>query len=173
MPVLIRRETAADIAGIRAVTAAAFARPDASAPVEVTLLDELRTCSGWLPQLSLVATDAHDDVVGHVVCTRGHVDTVPALALGPLSVHPDHQRRGVGRALVHSVLGAADALGEPLVALLGNPQYYGQFGFRVSTDYGITPPNPAWADYFQVRMLTGSLPAPRGVFAYADPFTRI
>ena len=43
---------------------------------------------------------------------------------GPLSVRPDRQRRGVGSALMHAVLGAADALGEPLVALLGSTAYY-------------------------------------------------
>ena len=43
----------------------------------------------------------------------GALTFVPALALGPLSVRPDSQRRGVGSALVHAVLGAADALDEP------------------------------------------------------------
>ena len=52
------------------------------------------------------------------------------LALGPLSVRPDRQRQGVGSALMHAVLGAADALGERLVALLGSTAYYPRFGFR-------------------------------------------
>jgi putative acetyltransferase len=173
VPVLIRRETPADVPSVSTVTAAAFAKPETPVPVEVTLLDELRTCNGWLPELSLVALSDKDEVVGHVVCTRGHVGTAPALGLGPLSVHPDHQRRGVGLALVHTVLGAADALGEPLVALLGSPAYYGRYGFRTSTDYGITAPDPAWGEYFQVRTLTAHDPALRGVFKYAEPFERV
>jgi putative acetyltransferase len=170
---LIRREAPADIPAVRAVTAAAFAKPDTPVPVEVTLLDRLRTCAGWLPALSLVALSDQEEVIGHVLCTRGHVDAAPALGLGPLSVHPDHQRRGVGLALVHAVLGAADALDEPLVALLGSPAYYGRYGFRTSTHYGITPPDAAWGDYFQVRTLTTYERTLRGAFTYAEPFDRL
>ncbi|MEU8706869.1 N-acetyltransferase [Streptomyces sp. NPDC048565] len=170
---LIRRETPSDVPAVRAVTAAAFSRPETPLPVEVTLLDELRHCEGWLPELSLVALGDKDEVVGHVICTRGHVGTVPALGLGPLSVHPDHQHRGVGLALVHTALGAADALGEPFVALLGSPAYYGRYGFRTSTEYGITAPDPSWGEYFQVRTLAAHDPALRGVFTYAEPFERV
>ena len=71
---------------------------------------------------------------------------------------------------MHAVLGAADALGEPLVALLGDPAYYRRFGFRLSHEYQITPPEPEWRPYFQVRVLTGYRPSVRGLFAYAEPF---
>ena len=108
-----------------------------------------------------------------MICTRGHVDAAPVLGLGPLSVRPDHQRRGVGLALVHSVLGAADALGEPLVALLGSPAYYGRYGFRPGTDHGITAPDPAYGGYFQVRTLSAYEPTLRGAFAYATPFDNL
>ncbi|WP_329303718.1 N-acetyltransferase [Streptomyces sp. NBC_00659] len=167
---LIRREAPTDIPAVRALTSAAFAKQGTTTPVETTLLDELRDCDGWLPQLSLVAVNERDEAVGHVICTRAHVDTAPVLALGPLSVHPDHQRRGVGLALVHTMLGAADALGEPLVALLGSPAYYSRYGFRISTRYGITPPDPGYGEHFQVRPLSAYEPALRGAFTYAAPF---
>ncbi|WP_221348534.1 GNAT family N-acetyltransferase [Streptomyces beigongshangae] len=186
---LIRRETPADIPAARAVIAAAFATPATSAtpdrdPVEATLLDALRTCDGWLPELSLVAVDEDDEddkddkddkdeVVGYVVCTRGHVDGTPVLGLGPIGVRPGHQRRGTGLALVHAVLGAADALGEPLVALLGSPAYYGRFGFRAGSGLGVLPPDPAWGEHFQVRTLTSYEPTLRGTFRYAEPFDHV
>jgi len=170
---LIRRETRSDLAGVRDVTAAAFGKSEAAVPVEVTLLDELRTCDAWLPALSFVAADDRGDVIGHVVCTRGHVGPDLALGLGPLSVHPAHQRRGVGLALMHAILGAADAFGESLVALLGSPAYYGRFGFRPAAAYGITAPDPAWGDYFQARPLTAYQPTLKGPFAYAEPFDRV
>ena len=170
---LIRRETPSDIAGVRDVTAAAFGKSEAAVPVEVTLLDELRTCDGWLPALSFVAADDRGDVIGHVVCTRGHIGPDLGLGLGPLSVRPAHQRRGVGLALMHAILGAADAFGESLVALLGSPAYYGRFGFRPATAYGITAPDPAWGDYFQARPLTAYQPTLKGPFAYAEPFDRV
>ena len=170
---LIRRETAADAAAIRAVTAAAFGEPGAAGvPAEATLVDELRAGEAWLPQLSLVATDGAGEVMGHVLCTRGRVGQAPVLALGPLSVRPDCQRRGAGSALMHAVLGAADALGEPLVALLGSPAFYRRFGFRLSGEYKIVPPRPEWQPYFQVRVLTAYHPGLRGTFAYPEPFER-
>lgn len=173
--VLIRRETAGDIAAVRAVTAAAFARPGqpGQTPSEATLVDELRTGPAWLPALSLIAADPSGTVIGHVLATRGHVESAPALGLAPLSVHPDHQGHGVGSALVHAVLGAADAMDEPLVAVLGDPAYYQRFGFRPSADYDIAPPVDRWTPHFQVCTLAGYDRTVRGTFTYPDPFHRL
>jgi putative acetyltransferase len=172
--VLIRREASGDAAAIRAVTVAAFAQPGKTyPPAEAALVDDLRACPAWLPALSLVAAGPGGDIVGHVVCSRGHAGQAPVLALGPLSVHPDSQRRGVGSALMHAVVGAADALGEPLIALLGSPDYYSRFGFRLSGEYGIVPPVPGWRPHFQVRVLTAYQPDVRGAFAYPSPFDRV
>lgn len=168
---LIRRESDADLPAVRDVHAAAFADPSAPdrIPVEVGLLDALRADAGWLPALSMVA-ERDGRVVGHVVCTRGDVGGVSVLGLGPLGVLPAHQRTGVGGALMHAVLGAADALGEPLVALLGHTDYYPRFGFRPATEYGVAAPDPHWGAYFQVRTLAAYHPDVRGPFTYAKPF---
>jgi putative acetyltransferase len=158
---------------IRAVTASAFARAGEDVPAEAPLVDWLRASSAWMPELSLVALGSNGEVIGHVVCSRGTVESTPVLALGPLSVRPDWQRRGVGKALMHAVLGAADALGEPLVALLGSTGYYPRFGFRLAGEYRITPQHPEWEPHFQVRTLTAYDPGVRGEFAYAEPFGRL
>jgi putative acetyltransferase len=171
--VLIRRELAGDAEVIRAVTAAAFGRPGEGVPVEAPLVDWLRACPAWIPELSLVALDPDGEIVGHVVCSRGTVGLAPVLALGPLSVRPGRQRQGVGKALVHAVLGAADARDEPLVALVGSTEYYPRFGFRLASEYGITPKHPEWVPHFQVRTLTAYDPDVRGEFAYPEPFDRM
>jgi putative acetyltransferase len=169
--VLIRRELTSDADAVAAVTTAAFRRPDNPEPVETRLLAELRVSDAWIPELSFVAVD--DDVVGHVVCTRAHVGSHPALGLGPISVSPERQGQGIGSALMHAVLGAADALDEPLVVLLGDPAYYARFGFAPGARHGITPPVEAWSSYFQARTLTTYRPDLRGAFRYAEPFTRV
>ncbi len=178
-PLRIRRSTASDIGSIRTLTAAAFRSAAHSAPpVDGTDDPGEAALVGWLlgdpaaiPQLSLVAErDGH--LVGHVVCSRGYVDEAPALGLGPVSVHPEEQRAGVGSALVHAVLGAAQALDEPLVALLGDPAYYSRFGFGPAAAMDIAAPDPAWGDFFQAVAL-GTGPTPTGTFRYSEPFDRL
>lgn len=166
---LIRREIPADADVVRAIHTAAF---DNEPPIEAQLVDQLRLDDGWIPTLSLVALQ-NDEVVGHVVCTRGYVGSAPALGLGPLGVRPDLQKSGIGQALMHAVIGAADALDEPMIVLLGHQDYYPRFGFRPATELGIVPPDPAWGAHFQVRTLTAYTPSLRGEFRYAEPFSRL
>ncbi|WP_395309020.1 N-acetyltransferase [Mycobacterium sp. AMU20-3851] len=175
---LIRRETPADIESISSVVGAAFRGAERSAPPvepggapgEVTLVSWLREDAGWIPELSLVAVEDRT-VVGHVVASRAFVDDQPAIGLGPLSVSPERQKSGVGAALMHAALGAADALGESLVGLLGEPSYYGRFGFVPARTVGIAGSDASWGDYFQIRTLT-RYTGQSGSFRYAAPFDR-
>jgi putative acetyltransferase len=168
---LIRRETDDEIADIDAVHRAAFARSESDTqPPEVQLVHRLRADIGWVPALSLVAEGPTGAVVGHVVCTVGSVERAAALGLGPLGVLPSHQRRGVGQALMHSVLGAADALGFAVVVLLGHVGYYSRFGFVPARSIGLIPPEPSWDEHFQARALHAWRPSFAGAFRYAAPF---
>jgi putative acetyltransferase len=173
--VLIRRELPADHAAVREVIAKAFRDPAApqDVPVEVGLVDALRASPEWIPQLSMVADSDEGTVVGYVICTRGWVDDRPALGLGPLAVAPTVQRQGAGSALMHAVLGAAEALDEPLVALLGHTEYYPRFGFRPAGELGVNPPVAAWAPHFQARVLGNPRSALHGTFRYAQPFNKL
>jgi putative acetyltransferase len=165
--VLIQRERPDDRAAIYAVHASAF-----DTEVEANLVDELRADGDLLPALSLLAV-RDDTVVGHVGCSRTTVEGRPSLGLGPLGVRPSHQRAGVGSALMHAVLAAADALDEPAVVLLGSPAYYRRFGFVLAGTVGIEPPDPGWAPHFQVRRLSGWDDGLRGRFRYAPAFDRL
>jgi putative acetyltransferase len=160
----VRREAPGDVGSIRDVHRAAFGGGE---PVEAGLIDALRADAGWLPHLSLVAV-RDGEVVGHVVATRARVGDVPALGVGPLGVLPAAQGRGVGCALMYALLGAAQARDETIVGLLGEPAYYGRFGFVTATDVGITPPDPGWGRYFQV--LVAGDRSSTGTFRYAAPF---
>ena len=161
---LLRRETCADVDAVDEVHRSAFGRD-----VEAALVRALRADPGWVPALSLVTEDAAGQVVGHVVATLGRVGDVPVAGIGPVGVRPQDQGRGVGQALVHAVVAAADALDLPLAVLLGAPGYYRRFGFVPAAVLGIEAPDPAWGEHFQARPL-GTYRGERGPFAYAAPF---
>ena len=165
---IVRRERPADHDAVHDLHLSAFA----PSTVEARLTDELREDAGFLPHLSLVAVE-DDDVVGHVIATRGWLEPLghPVLGLGPLGVRPDRQRTGVGTVLVHALLAVAEAADERLVALLGSPDYYRRFGFLAAADLGITAPDPAWGEHFQARWLDDR--RTEGTFRYAEPFARL
>lgn len=177
---LIRREREVDAGAVALVHRAAFAPHYASdgpasgsalaaAPPEVALLARLRSDPAWIPTLSMVAVE-REVVVGHVCVTRATVGPFPVLALGPIGVLPGEQRRGVGSALMHAVVGAADALDEPLIGLLGSLEYYPRFGFQPAERLGIAPDRSEWASHFQARPLTAYDSQILGEFRYAAPF---
>ena len=166
---ILRREQPTDRAAISAVHSGAFPADPGMPSAEARLVEALRADGDAVSPLSLVATHG-DQVVGHVMCSRGHVGGQALLALAPLGVLPQHQGRGMGHALMHGVLAAADALDEPGVALLGDPAFYNRFGFVVAQPLGLLPPDASWAEHFQVRPLTAWDDTYRGIFRYPKAF---
>lgn len=166
---IIRRETSGDALAIHTVQDAAFDGMPYSSGTEAALVDALRASPDWIAPLSMVA-ELDGTIVGHVVCSRGHIGDKPALGLGPIGVDPSHQGHHIGAALLHAVIAAADALGEPAIVLLGDPALYSRFGFVMADTVGVTPPDPAWTNYFQVRTLTAYRPDMQGRFTYAKAF---
>jgi putative acetyltransferase len=157
----VRRQTAADSTAVRDLLGQSLADRYARLAVE----------AAHLPALTFVALDG-DTIVGHVTAARGTLAATPALALPPPVVHPRHRGRGVGRALMHTVLGAADALGEPAAALVANPpDYYHRFGFQPAAALAIQPPVDGWQLYFLIRPLTAYTPALTGTFAFPAALT--
>ncbi|MCZ7418700.1 N-acetyltransferase [Verrucosispora sp. WMMA2121] len=124
--------------------------------------------------LSLVAEE-DDEVVGHVLFSRGLLDAprrlVPVQVLSPLAVVPDRRRRGIGGALVTHGLRLLDERGVPAVFLEGDPRFYARFGFAAAGGLGFRRPSlriPAPA--FQVARLSGYEPWMTGTFVYSATF---
>ena len=160
---IIRPETAADHDAIRKVNDEAFGEP-----TEAKLVDAIRVSDRFLRDLSLVAV-SEGQTRGHVISS--YVDVEPGarrvLQVGPLAVLPSHQRRGIGSALMEETIRIADARGEPLLLIEGNPKYYERFGFTRADVVGIEPPAEALGpQYFMIRLLAGYDPGFRGRAIY-------
>lgn len=159
---IIRREIPSDHDAVRALVASVYSQE---------LIDGLRASDSWRPALSFVAPGSDGDVIGHVGAARGHVGSASALALLPPSIGPDDRGRGVGQALMHTVLGAAEAFEEPLVGVVAFPtDYYLRFGFLPAEEYAIAAPVEEWQPSFLVRPLTAYRNSMRGPFSFPDPF---
>ncbi len=160
----IRRERAEDRPEILALVEAAF-----PGSVEVRLLRRLFASREYIPELSLVA-DAEGELLGHVITTRGWIGKNRSLGLGPIAVLPERKNQGVGSALIHATIAAANALGEQSIVLLGSTEYYPRFGFAPADSLGITSPDPSWGSHFMARALDAFIPGVHGQFAYSAPF---
>ncbi|MEU5875287.1 N-acetyltransferase [Glycomyces sp. NPDC047369] len=166
---LIRRETDRDHAAVHALQDAAFKTAAHASGHEADLVDALRGTDAWAPHHSLVA-EIDGAVAGHVVSTYGTVGGTRVLGLGPIGVDPARHGQGIGSALMHAAIAAADARDEPAIILLGDPGFYGRFGFVPAADHGIEPEHPEWGYFFQIRTLAAWDEDLRGTFAYAPPF---
>ena len=132
---------------------------------EARIIDALREAGALSISLVAIATDG--ELVGHVAFSPVGIDGQPGdwYGLGPLSVAPRMQRRGVGSALITKGL---DRLRELMAAgcvLLGNPDYYRRFGFL--SDPKLTyqgQPNPG----FQRLVLMG--PPAKGDVSFHPAF---
>lgn len=151
---------------IREINLAAF-----PTTVEADLVDALRQDpDAWLPWGSWIAAGPDGTATGFALLTRCHVDGVPALALGPCAVRPEHQRMGAGSAAIRAALGAAREAGENLVLVLGPPSYYPRFGFIPASRYGIRPPFEAPEVNMMALAFDPAVPTPSGTIRYAAAF---
>ncbi|MDI9597258.1 MAG: N-acetyltransferase [Atribacterota bacterium] len=126
---LIRDEKESDFQEICDVTFAAFEKMEISNHTEQFIIEALRLAKAL--SISLVA-ELNGRVVGHiafspVTMTDGTKDWY---GLGPVSVNPDFQRKGIGKALINEGLSRLKSLRAKGCCLVGHPQYYRQFGFK-------------------------------------------
>ena len=127
--IVIRNETDADIAAIREVTVAAFKTLEISGHTEQFVIEALRAAKALT--VSLVA-ELDGRVVGHIAFSPLTISdgTRNWYGLGPVSVLPEYQRQGIGKALIEEGLSQLKTLDAKGVCLVGHPDYYTKFGFK-------------------------------------------
>lgn len=125
----IRNETEADVDAITQVTVAAFKTLEISRHTEQFIISALRAAKALT--VSLVA-ELDGRVVGHVAFSPVTLsdDTRDWYGLGPVSVLPDYQRQGIGKALIQEGLSRLKDLNVRGCCLVGHPEYYRTLGFK-------------------------------------------
>jgi putative acetyltransferase len=150
----IRDGLDSDAAAIRAVHLSAF--PTAA---EADLVERLIDDGDAV--VSLVAEE-REEIIGHVLLSRKRVRgdgrDYRALGLAPIGVLPDRQNEGIGSTLVRAAIERVRRLGEELVFLLGEPAYYGRFGFRADVAAPFASPY-AGPHLMALKLLDVPLPA--------------
>lgn len=167
----IVRERATDAGGVRQVNERAFGQP-----AEADVVDALRAAGAVT--LSLVAL-VDERVVGHilfspvVVIAPGGSEWA-ALGLGPMAVAPEHQRAGIGAALIRGGLDQLRSEGHDVVVVVGHPGYYPRFGFVPASARGLRWEHEVPDDVFMVcELAPGALAGRSGEVRYRPEFSLV
>ncbi|ABB06310.1 GNAT family N-acetyltransferase [Burkholderia lata] len=154
MNLTIRNERIEDIDTITQLTTAAFEHEEHSSHTEQFIVNALRHSEQLT--ISLVAIE-DGRIVGHVTVSPVHVSSGAAgwFGLGPISVWPDRQGQGIGSVLMKAALSELQRIGGTGCVVLGDPGYYGRFGFKAYP--GLELPGVPHA-YFQAQAFAGDVP---------------
>ncbi|MEW5800512.1 MAG: N-acetyltransferase [bacterium] len=155
---IIRNEKESDIQAIFEVTKAAFENHPISNHTEQFIVDALRAANALT--ISLVA-EVDGKVVGHIAFSPVTISDGSHnwYGLGPVSVLPEFQKQGIGKALIHEGLSLLKSLGAQGCVLVGEPEYYKRFGFRSFPDLTFegVPQENVLALSFDERRAQGSV----------------
>jgi len=166
MSIEIRGECPDDVTAIRDVIRLAFGQDQ-----EANIVDALRFRDGLL--LSLVAA-LDDRIVGHVAYSPVVAHGIAGAGLGPVAVLPDHQRQGIGSALIKTGNARLHDAGCPFIVVLGHPDYYPRFGFRPASTYGLTCEWDVPDDVFMMLALDRStIRRVSGLVKYRQEFSTV
>jgi putative acetyltransferase len=157
-----------DEEAILALVAAAFSDATRDASEELAIVRATWEARDAGQLIELVADDS-GRVVAHALAAPGLLDGTPTSVAGvaPVCVAPSHQQSGIGTALMEALVLAANSRRWPLLVLLGDPAYYGRFGFEPAGPLGLTyAPAGAGSPHFQARPLDAYDARQRGAFTY-------
>jgi putative acetyltransferase len=174
-PPRIRAATPDDAPAILRVVDAAFSDATRDAHKELDIVRDTWERRAGPDRIELVAEvedggggSARGTLVGHVLAATGDLDGQPVAGVAPLGVIPARQRAGVGRALMDALVAEAEQRRWPLLLLLGDPAYYGRFGFAPAASLGIhyAPAGPGNPHFMARRVGDASAALPRGEYRY-------
>ena len=169
MDIQFRVEQPADYRETENVTREAFWNQYTPGCDEHYLLHILRDCAAFVPELDVVAL-LGGKIVGNAAYTRAVIEgddgrAYTVLCLGPISVLPTYQRKGIGRRLIEYTKELAREMGFRAILLYGDPAYYSRHGFVPAESFGIRTADNMYADALQAyELYAGALSGIKGRF---------
>ncbi|MED1863829.1 N-acetyltransferase [Fictibacillus nanhaiensis] len=176
MDLKIRIELTQDYKKSEEVVRSAFESEAFSDKKEHILVNRIRKTEAFVPELSLVAENEEQEIIGHVLLSKVKIvndeQVIQSLALAPVSVVPEYQNKGIGSQLIKAALTSAKNLGYQSVIVLGHQDYYPKFGFKRASTWGIKAPFDVSDEVFMaIELHEDSLADVNGVVHYSEAFS--
>ena len=165
----IRQETKNDYEEVYNLVKKAFETAEHSDGNEQDLVVDLRKSNNFIPELSFVAIQ-DSKIVGYILFTKIKIGDSDEIALAPLGILPEYQRKGIGRALIKEGHRIAKNLGYHYSIVLGSEKYYPKFGYVPAINYGIMPPFDVSYENFMAIKLNDTDKEIKGIVKYAKEF---
>ncbi|MDH5032163.1 GNAT family N-acetyltransferase [Chryseobacterium cucumeris] len=173
--ITIRQEEKKDHQQVFQLTEEAFREMEHSDHQEQFLVEKLRESKAFIPELSLVAEDEKGTIAGHILFTKIKIvneeKSFASLALAPVSVKREFQNQGIGAKLILEGHRIAEELGYESVILIGHEKYYPRFGYKKTSNFGISFPfDIPEENGMAVELVKDGLKDRKGVVKYPHEF---
>ena len=175
---IYRLETKADYREVENLTREAFWNVYQPGCDEHYMIHTMRDSHDVVTELNYVC-ELNGKIMGHIFYTNTKVISNnnvihSILSFGPISVHPDLQRTGIGSNLIQKTMKLATKMGFGGIVITGNPKYYHRFGFKSASDFGIVfEDGTSSPELMAVELLPGGLASVNGRMYFAPKFSDI
>ena len=169
---IIRTETEKDYKTAENVTREAFWNVYRPGCLEHYVLNQFRSNKDFIPQLSFVL-EKDGKVIGHIMYAKAHIELedgakLPIMTFGPFSILPQYRGKGYGAYLLTYSMEQAVKMGAKALAITGDINFYGRFGFVLAKTKNVFYKADPDADYFLIKELEqGLITGIKGY--YTDP----
>jgi putative acetyltransferase len=163
---LIRPEQAADAAAVRSILREAF-----TGEQEAKLVDTLRDND---KAIAALVAEKEGHIVGHILFSPVIIESaqqvIKGAGLAPLAVLPAEQRQGIGSMLIKQGIGTCRSLQLDYLVVLGQPEYYGRFGFAPASRFGFGNDFGVDEEFMLLELRPGCLQGASGKIQYGVEF---
>ncbi len=174
--IIIRLEQKSDYRAVEELTREAFWNVYNPGCSEHYLAHIMRTHPDFIPELTFVA-EYDGRIVASIMYMKSWLEDDDGnrrgiLSFGPISVHPDYQRIGLGKRIMAHSFAEAKKLGYDAVVIFGNPENYVSSGFKCSRRFNVSMDGNYFpVSLFVLELKSGTLDGRHYVYRESDVVT--